>query len=71
MKGKLWELGPFFIAAALALYILFGLGVGVRQEILRLGRIARAAALARLDSLPRSGGSGRPRRRRSRNAAAE
>lgn len=26
MKGKLWELGPFFIAAAVALYILFGRG---------------------------------------------
>ena len=27
MKGKLWELGPFVIAAALALYFLLGRGV--------------------------------------------
>ena len=33
MKGKLWELGPFVIAAAVALYILFGRGASVTAPV--------------------------------------
>lgn len=33
MKGKLWELGPFVIAAVIALYILLGRGASIQAPV--------------------------------------
>jgi hypothetical protein len=51
VKGKLWELGPFVIAAAVALYILFGRGAPVSAPV-EPPLTPRAAATPRTSSGP-------------------